>query len=265
MATIFAVHVPWGGVLKGVVWPSLIWNVKGLSALMAILGTTISPYLFFWQASEEAEEVQDRLEEHALKKRPLEAPNQLRRIRADTYIGMAFSNVVGFFIILTAAVTLHAHGVSDIDTAAQAALALKPLAGRFAFLLFTLGIIGTGLLAIPVLAGSAAYAVGEALRVPVSLQRSPKRVKWFYVILATSILVGMLFNFLKLNVIKALYWTAVLNGIVAVPVIAVMMLMTHNPKVMGEFTVPIYLRVMGWVTLVIMAAATAGLFMTWGR
>jgi len=265
VATVFTVHVPWRQALKGTLWPSLIWNAKGLAALIAILGTTISPYLFFWQASEEAEEVQDRPEEHALKRRPMEAPVQLRRIRLDTYIGMAVSNIIGFFIVLTAAVTLHAHGASRIDTAAEAALALKPLAGRFAFLLFTLGIIGTGLLAVPVLAGSAAYAVGEALRLPVSLQRSPKRVKWFYVILGISVLLGMLFNFLNFNVIQALYWTAVLNGIVAVPVLAIMMRMIHNPKVMGEFTIPGYLRVMGWLTFALMAAATVGLVATWSR
>jgi NRAMP (natural resistance-associated macrophage protein)-like metal ion transporter len=265
VATVFAVQVPWGEVLKGTLRPSLIWNAKGLAALMAILGTTISPYLFFWQASEEAEEVQDRPAEHALRKRPLEAPAQLRRIRLDTYVGMAFSNAVGFFIILTAAVTLHAHGAKNIETAAEAALALKPLAGRFAYLLFTLGIIGTGLLAVPVLAGSAAYAVGEALRLPVSLQRSPKRAKWFYVILAISIVLGMLFNVLRLNVIQTLYWTAVLNGVVAVPVIVMMMRLTHNPKVMGGFAIPNYLRIVGWITCAIMAAATIGLCVSWGR
>ena len=230
VATVFAVKVPWGDVVKGNA-SSLIDRVersKSWTALIAVLGTTISPYLFFWQASEEAEEVQDHSKEHALKKHPEEAPHQLSRIRIDTYVGMAISNIVAFFIILTTAVTMYVHGVRDIDTAAQAASALKPLAGRFAFLLFALGIVGTGLLALPVLAGSAAYAVGEALRLPVSLQRRPKRVKGFYFILAVSVLLAILFNFLKFNPIKALYWTAVLNGIVSIPVIAIMMLLTAN-------------------------------------
>ena len=263
VATAFAVHVSWGQALKATVWPSLSWNAQSMTALIALLGTTISPYLFFWQASEEAEEVEDRPKEHPLKSHPQEANVQLRRIRLDTSMGMAFSNVIAFFIILTTAVTLNAHGVRDINTAAEAASALKPLAGEFAYLLFALGIIGTGLLAIPILAGSAAYAVGEALRLPVSLQRRPGRVKGFYVILSLSVLLGMLINFLHLNPIKALYWTAVINGVVSIPVIAVMMLMTNNRNVMGEFTIPPYMRAMGWLTLAVMTGATVGLFATW--
>ncbi len=262
VATALAVPVSWGEALKATMLPALSWNAQAMTTLIALLGTTISPYLFFWQASEEAEEVQDRPKEHALKQHPEEAYVQLERIRMDTYVGMAFSNLVAFFIILTTAVTLHVHGVHDINTAAQAASALKPLAGHFAFLLFALGIMGTGLLAIPVLAGSAAYAVGEALHLTVSLERRPRRAKGFYAILAIAVLLGMLFNFLNLNPIKALYWTAVINGVVAVPVIAVMLIMTHNRKVMGDFTIPRYLRVMGWMTFAVMLGATVGLFAT---
>ncbi len=236
-----------------------------MTQLIALLGTTISPYLFFWQASEEAEEVQDRPTEHALKKRPLEGTAQLRRIRLDTYVGMAFSNIVAFFIMLTAAATLHSQGIRNIDTAAQAASALKPIAGHFAFLLFARGIVGTGLLAIPVLAGSAAYAVGEALRLPVSLQRKPRRAKGFYAVITLSVVLGSTFNFLNLNPIKALYWTAVLNGVIAVPVILVMMLLTNNQDVMGDFTLRPYMRWMGWLTLGVMSAATVGMFATWGN
>ena len=265
VATAFAIKIPWGHVLKETFLPSMPRNAAAFTALIAILGTTISPYLFFWQASEEAEEVQDRPKEHALMKRPLEASGQLQRIRLDTYVGMGFSNLTAFFIILTTAATLHRHGVQDIQTAAQAASALEPLAGHFAFVLFALGIIGTGLLTIPVLAGSAAYAVGEAFRLPVSLQRRPKRVKGFYAVLALSVILGMLMNFLEFNPIKALYWTAVLNGIVSVPIIAVMMIMTANAKVMGGFTLPRYLRIMGWLTLGLMLVAVCGLVLTWGR
>jgi NRAMP (natural resistance-associated macrophage protein)-like metal ion transporter len=252
------VKVQWREALKGTFFQSISWNFNTLVALTAILGTTISPYLFFWQASEEAEEVQDRTKEHALKQHPVEAPVQLRRIHRDTYTGMAFSNIVAFFIMLTTAAALHAHGIRTIDTAVQAASALEPLAGRFAFLLFTLGIVGTGLLAIPVLAGSTAYAVGEALRWPVSLQRSPRRVKRFYAVLAVSVGAGVVLNFLPLNPIKALYWAAVLNGVASVPVVAMMMWMTSSRRVMGDFTIQRSLRVMGWGTFVLMLGAALG-------
>ena len=265
VATAFAVHISWGQALKATLLPPLSWNARSMTALIAILGTTISPYLFFWQASEEAEEVQDRPKEHALKDHPQEGSVQLRRIHWDTYMGMAFSNIVAFFIILTTAATLHVHGIRNIDTAEQAASALKPLAGHFAFLLFALGIVGTGLLAIPVLAGSAAYAVGEALRLPVSLQKNPRRVKGFYGTLSLSVLLGMLLNVFHWNPIKALYWTAVLNGVVAIPVILVMMLMTTQREVMGGFTLRPYMRVMGWLTLAAMTGAAIGLFATWGH
>ena len=200
-----------------------------------------------------------------LKADPKEAPSELHRIRVDTYTGMAFSNLVAFFIILTAAVTLNAHGVTDIQTSTDAAKALEPIAGRFAFLLFALGIIGTGLLALPVLAGSAAYAVGEALRWRVGLNHKPSRAKGFYGVIAAAMLLGLCLNFVHIDPIKALFWSAVINGVVAVPIMFLMMLMTQNPKVMGEFTLNTRQKVLGWLATAAMLAAAIGLFATWGK
>ena len=261
----FVAHVDWGVALRSTFVPSISFDTKYFTTLTAVLGTTISPYLFFWQASEEAEEVRNNREEHALKRAPHEAKDQFARIRIDTYAGMGLSNVVALFIILTTAATLHAAGIHDVETSAQAAKALEPLAGRFAFELFAIGIIGTGLLAVPVLAGSAAYGVAETFRWHASLESRPKKAKQFYGVLAVATLVGLSLNFVGLNPIRALFWAAVINGIVSVPLMVVTMRMASNHKVMGEFTLPRYLRVVGWIATAVMAAASVGLFSTLRR
>jgi NRAMP (natural resistance-associated macrophage protein)-like metal ion transporter len=263
--TAFVAHVDWKQAARSTLWPSISFNAKYFTTLTAVLGTTISPYLFFWQASEEAEDVRNNRKEHALKRAPWEAEDQFARIRVDTYAGMALSNAVAIFIILTTAATLHAAGIRDVETSAQAAKALEPLAGRFAFGLFAVGIIGTGLLAVPVLAGSAAYGVAETFRWRASLESRPKKAKHFYGVLTAATLIGFALNFVGLNPIRALFWSAVINGVVSVPVMVVTMRMASNRKVMGEFTLPAYLRFMGWVATAVMLAASIGLFSSLGR
>jgi NRAMP (natural resistance-associated macrophage protein)-like metal ion transporter len=263
--TAFVANVSWEEALRATFVPSLTFNVKYFTALIAVLGTTISPYLFFWQASEEAEDVRDNRKEHPLKWAPWQARKQFERIRVDTVLGMAFSNVISLFIILTTAATLHAAGITDIQTSAQAAKALEPLAGRFASVLFAVGIVGTGLLAVPVLAGSAAYGVAEAFKWRASLERQPHEAKGFYGVLAVATLIGLALNFVGINPIRALFWSAVMNGVVAVPLMVVTMLMAVNPKVMGQFTLPLRLRVFGWIATLVMLAASIGLFATLGR
>ncbi|HEX4641833.1 MAG TPA: divalent metal cation transporter, partial [Candidatus Acidoferrales bacterium] len=231
-------------------------------ALIAILGTTISPYLFFWQASEEVEDVTLNSAEHPLKQAPKQAPEQLGRIRVDTYLGMAFSNLVAFFIILTAAAALYAHGIRNIQTADQAARALQPLAGKFAFSLFAVGIVGTGLLAVPVLAGSAAYAVSEVFQWRASLECKPRRAVQFYWTIGAATFLGLLLNLIHLNPIRALFLAAVLNGVVAGPVMVIMMLLGTNRKVMGKFTLPLALRVAGWLATIVMILVSAAMFAT---
>jgi Mn2+/Fe2+ NRAMP family transporter len=235
------------------------------TTVVAILGTTISPYLFFWQASHEVEEVRADPSAKPLVRAPGQAPREFERIRLDTAIGMAFSNLVALAIIITTAATLHAHGVTQIETSAQAASALRPLAGEFAFVIFALGIIGTGLLAVPVLAGSAAYALAEARKWPEGLARRPHKAKAFYATIAVATLVGVLINFSPVSPIKALYWSAVINGVVAVPIMAMMMHMTANRRLMGDFPVSDGLRIVGWCATAVMAAAVAGMIagMAW--
>jgi NRAMP (natural resistance-associated macrophage protein)-like metal ion transporter len=263
--TAFVAHVDWRQALRSTFLPSISFNAKYFTTLTAVLGTTISPYLFFWQASEEAEDVRNNRKDHALKYAPWQAHEQFARIRVDTYVGMGLSNAVALFIILTTAATLHAAGITDVDTSAQAAKALEPLAGRFAFELFAVGIIGTGLLAVPVLAGSAAYGVAETFRWHASLESRPNKAKQFYAVLAVATIVGLALNFVGLNPIRALFWSAVINGVVSVPLMVVTMLMAANRKVMGEFTLPPYLRVMGWVATAVMLAASVGLFSSFVR
>ncbi len=262
IATAIVVGEPKWDAIRATFWPSIRWNGAYLTALTAVFGTTISPYLFFWQASEEAQDVSVRAKDKPLKRAPEQAPEQFGRIRFDTYIGMALSNIVAFFIILTAAVTLHTHGILDIQTADQAAKALEPLAGRFAFLLFAIGIVGTGLLAVPVLAGSAAYAVGETFHWTASLQKKPRQAVKFYATVGVATVIGLVLNFIHLNPIKALFWSAVLNGVVAVPVMVLMMILTRNAKVMGRFTLPLYLRIGGWIATAVMLVASLGMFLT---
>ena len=232
-------------------------------AVVAVLGTTISPYLFFWQASQEVEEVRCNRGEKALKRAPAQASAQLDRIRTDTYVGMAFSNVVAFFIILTAASTLHIHGITDVATCAQAAAALEPIAGRFATALFVCGIVGTGMLAVPVLAASAAYGIGEGCRWRVSLERRPHEAVGFYSVIGSAIATGLALNFLHIDPVKALYWSAILNGLVAAPLMAVIMMMASNRKVMGKFVIPAYLRWVGWCATAVMLCVCLGVLLSW--
>jgi NRAMP (natural resistance-associated macrophage protein)-like metal ion transporter len=259
VATAFVVRIDWLKALQGTLVPNLSLNPDYLQALVAVFGTTISPYLFFWQSSEEVEEIESTPQEKALKRAPRQASEQLKRIKLDTYLGMAFSNLIAYFIILTVAVTLNAHGKTNIDSAEQAAQALQPIAGKFASLLFSLGIIGTGLLALPVLAGSGAYAMGEALRLPVGLDRKASKATAFYAILALSTLIGLLLNFIGINPIRALVWSAIINGVTAAPVMCFLMLMASSRKVMGKFVLPLYLKVFGWGATLVMAVSAIGM------
>ncbi len=262
--TALIVGVPWGQVAYSTFVPHIEWKKDFLVSIVAVLGTTISPYLFFWQASEEAEEEEDDVEAHPLKEAPEQAPREIHRIRIDTYVGMGLSNLIAFCIIVTTAATLNAHNVTDIQTSEQAAQALRPIAGNFAFFVFACGIVGTGLLAIPVLAGSVAYAVAEMMGWPYGLDRRPREAKAFYGVIAAGTLLGVGVNFIAIDPIKALFWSAVINGIVAVPLMVMIMLMTMKPKIMGRFTLPRPLQVMGWVCTGVMTVTVAAMFATWG-
>jgi len=264
VAAALLVHISWTNVLSATFFPKLTWSKAYFTGLVAVLGTTISPYLFFWQASQEVEEVRKNRGEKALKRAPSQATVQLGRIRTDTYFGMALSNVVAFFIILTAAASLHSQGISNVGTAAEAAQALRPLGGRWATGLFVCGIIGTGLLAIPVLAGSAGYAFGEACKWPVSLAKKPDQAPGFYVTIAVSTIAGIALNFCHIDPIKALFWAAVLNGVLAAPLMAVVMLMASSRKVMDKFAIPQSLRIIGWIATAVMFLAAIGVFVTAG-
>lgn len=261
-ATLGMIKVPWGSVAHGLLVPTFTLDVKFWSTLVAVLGTTISPYMFFWQASQEVEEIAAVPEREALIGTPRQAANAFQRIRLDTFAGMAFSNLVALAIIITTAATLHASGVTNIDTAAQAAASLRPLAGRFAEALFAAGIVSTGLLAVPVLAGSMAYALAETRGWPFGLGHVPRKAKAFYATIAISTLLGALLNFTPVNPIKALYWSAVINGLVAVPVMIIMMLLSSDAKVMGSFGVSGTLRAVGWLATLVMAAAAVILVLT---
>lgn len=258
----FVVHVQWQEALHSTFFPSFSFDAKYCATLTAVLGTTISPYLFFWQASLEVEEVRVNRAEQPLNESPHQAPEQFERIRADTWFGMAVSNIIAFFIILTAASTLHRNGVFDVQTSAQAAKALEPIAGRFAFFLFAAGIIGTGLLAVPVLAGAAAYSVAETFKWRGSLQRKPHTAKRFYGVLTAATLIGLSLNFVKIDPIRALFWSAIINGVVAVPVMAVVMLLSANRKVMGQFDIPILLKIVGWIATAAMFLSAIAMFIT---
>ncbi|HZZ66902.1 MAG TPA: divalent metal cation transporter [Phenylobacterium sp.] len=261
----FVVHMPWGAVAKSLVVPQITLTPAYMTVVVAILGTTISPYLFFWQAEEEVEEVKERDDAKPLERAPEQAETEFHRIRVDTYIGMGISNAVGLFILLTTAATLHAHGVTDIQTSSQAAEALRPIAGRFAFTVFAVGIIGTGLLALPVLAGSSAFALGETFGWHVGLARKPHRAKLFYSTIALATLIGVLLNYSPIDPIKALFWSAVINGVVAVPVMALMMHLSSHKAAMGDFKLHWGLKTVGWLSTAVMAAAAIGLFATWGK
>ncbi|WP_454734037.1 MULTISPECIES: NRAMP family divalent metal transporter [Cupriavidus] len=262
VATAFVVQIPWSQVLAKMLAPRMSWKPEYVTTVVAVFGTTISPYLFFWQASQEVEDQLADERARPLIHAPAQADANLRRIKIDTGIGMGFSNLVAFFIILTTAVTLNLHGVTDIQTSAQAATALRPIAGDFAFVLFSAGIIGTGLLAIPVLGGSSAYAAAGAFRWRNSLERAPMQAKRFYGIIAVSTLVGIGLGFTEIDPIKALYWSAVINGVVSVPIMALMMLMAARADIMGQFVISRRLKVLGWLATLMMAAAVGAMFVT---
>jgi NRAMP (natural resistance-associated macrophage protein)-like metal ion transporter len=263
LVALFATEVDWSQALVGVLLPQVTWNGAFFTTLVAILGTTISPYLFFWQAAQEAEDQRVNHRDKPLVKAPKQAAKALERIRADTLTGMAFSNVIALAIIVTTAATLHEAGITRVETSAQAAEALRPIAGDFAFALFALGIVATGLLAIPVLAGSAAYAIGEACKWPVGLSRKPKDAAAFYATLTAATVLGMALTLTPLDPIQALYWTAVVNGVVAVPVMTVMMLITREPRVMGKFTIEGWLRRLGWTATLAMALCVGAMMLGW--
>ena len=262
VAVVFTISVPWREAIGGLVWPRLTLTAQALTVIVAVFGTTISPYLFFWQAAQEVEEIKADPAANALKKDPEDARRQLRRIKIDTYVGMAFSNLIALFIIISTAATLHAAGIQDIQTSAQAAEALRPFAGDAAFLLFSLGIIGTGMLAVPVLAGSAAYAVAETFKWRSGLALDLLKAREFYAIIALATLGGVLLGFMPIDPIRALFWSAVINGVIAVPIMAVMMLLAGDSQVMGMLTVTRRLKVLGWLATATMAAAVAAMFVT---
>ncbi|MBB5357084.1 NRAMP (natural resistance-associated macrophage protein)-like metal ion transporter [Rhodanobacter sp. ANJX3] len=265
IATVFVIHVPWGDVLKDIVLPKAKFDAKYAVAIVAVLGTTISPYLFFWQAAQEVEEIRASSDRKALKRAPSQGLEAIRRIGIDTTIGMLFSNIVACFIILTAAVVLHAHGKTDIQSSSDAAQALRPIAGPFAFYLFAAGIVGTGLLAVPILAGSTAFAVAGAFDEPYGLEQKPSQAKLFYGVLMFASVAGIALNFTPIDPIKALYWSAVINGVAAVPSMVMIMKMSTNSKVMGAFTISTSLNVWGWLATAVMAAAAVVMFVTWGK
>jgi Mn2+/Fe2+ NRAMP family transporter len=260
VATAFTVRIHWH-LLRATLIPTFSGNY--MTALTAVFGTTISPYLFFWQASQEVEEQIAAPAEKPLKLAPEQEAAQLEPMRTDTYLGMAFSNLIAFFIILDTGATLHVHGITDIQSANQAAEALRPLAGQFAFFLFSVGIIATGLLAIPALAASGAYAMAETLQWPIGLNRKLHKAKGFYAILSISTLLGVVLIFTPIDPMKALFWSAVINGVVAVPVMVIMMLLTSNPDVTGSLKLAKPQRITGWIATVVMFAVAVGMFATW--
>ncbi len=260
VGVVFTVQIDWLAVAAGVVAPRFEVSGDSLTLVVAVFGTTISPYLFFWQSSEEVEEEEADPDAGPLIDHPEQAPVELARIGWETWLGMGFSNLVAFFIILTTAVTLHASGQTDIQTSEQAAAALRPIAGEWSFLLFSLGIIGTGLLALPVLAGSAAYAVGEARGWRTGLERTPREAPQFYAVIGLAIMLGVAVDFSPLDPIKALFWSAVLNGVITVPIMAAMMIVAVRPGQMGDFVARPWQMILGWLTTVVMAVAALAMF-----
>ena len=259
VAVVFMIHLDWGAVGLGMIGVHADLSPAAATTVVAIFGTTISPYLFFWQSAEEVEELDHHPDEKPLTEDPAEAPSAFSRMRVDTIVGMAVSNLVALAIMISTAATLHAAGKTDIQTAADAARALQPLAGKFAFLLFSLGIIGTGLLAIPVLAGSAAYAVGETRGWKTGLDNKPWEAVGFYSVIGAAVALGLTIDYSGLDPIKALYWSAVVNGVIAVPMMAAMMFVSSHRKMMGDFTAGPTLRILGWTSTAVMAAAAVAM------
>ena len=264
VAVAFTIHVQWASVVRGILLPSLNLDHDTITIIVAVFGTTISPYLFFWQAAQEMEDLRilnggnggSLPHTHAV------ARKHMRRIRWDTYIGMGFSNLIAFFIILSAAATLHVAGITDIQTSAQAAEALRPLGGPAAFILFSLGIIGTGMLAIPVLAGSAAYAVAESFDWQSGMDRKLHEAQGFYGIIGVATVGGVALNFTHLDPVRALVWSAEINGIIAVPIMAVMMLLASRQDIMGDFVIRPRLRGLGWAATAVMAITVVAMIST---
>jgi NRAMP (natural resistance-associated macrophage protein)-like metal ion transporter len=258
--TAFLAHPDWAAVLRATFVPDIQWSNEYLSVLVAILGTSISPYLFFWQAAEEVEE--ERAEgRDTVAKRKGATDEELRRARTDVLTGMFFSNFVMYFIILTTAATLHAHGITKIATASQAAEALKPLAGQGAYWLFSLGLIGTGMLGVPVLAGSSAYAISEAMSWRASLESKPRLAPKFYGVLAIAVLLGVALDYLGLDAVKMLFWSAIANGVLAPPLIVLVVLLTTDRTVMGDRVNPPLLKWVGWLAALVMTAAALAMFL----
>ena len=260
VATAFLGHVDWRSAVVATIFPRLSWSRESLSVLVGILGTTISPYLFFWQAAQEVEE--ERAQGRNLAQRKGATDAELRRARIDVVTGMFASNFIMYFIILTTAATLNAHGTTHIATARQAAEALRPLAGDAAYWLFTLGLVGTGMLGVPVLAGSCAYAIAEAFAWRGSLEKKPRGARRFYTVLAAAMAGGLAIDFAGLDALKMLFWSAVVNGALAPPLILLVVLLTSNRRVMGERINSPLLRGLGWITFVFMSAATVGMLMS---
>jgi NRAMP (natural resistance-associated macrophage protein)-like metal ion transporter len=259
--TAFLAHPDWRAVLHATLIPHVQWSSAYIATFVGILGTTISPYLFFWQAAQEVEEERKKGRQ-TVEEREGATDEELRQSRTDVLTGMFFSNLVMYFIILTTAATLHAHGKTTIDTAQQAAEALKPLAGNGAYLLFTLGLIGTGMLGIPVLAGAAAYAVAEARNWRGTLEDTPRLAKKFYAIVASSMILGLGLDYAGFNAVKMLFWSAVLNGVLAPPLIILVVLLTSSRKVMGDRANPPLLKWLGWATAGVMTVAAVAMFAT---
>ncbi len=259
VALLFLLKLDWAAVGLGLIGVNADLSPHAVTTIVAIFGTTISPYLFFWQSAQEVEEVDQHADQHALVDAPRQAKAAVSRIRIDTIAGMFASNFIALAIMVATAATLHAHGVTRIDTAADAAKALEPIAGRFAFWLFAIGIIGTGLLAVPVLAGSAAYAVGDAWGFRTGLDRMPWQAAGFYAVIGAAMLLGLGLLWTPLDPIKALYWSAVINGVVAVPVMAALMIVAGS-KAMGKFRVGPLLGGLGWLSTAVMAAGAVAMF-----
>ena len=265
VAVVFTIHVQWGAVVREMVLPRLVLNHDTITMIVAVFGTTISPYLFFWQAAQEMEDLRAANVRNGGATMPHTsdvARRQMRRIRWDTYVGMGFSNLIAFFIILSTAATLHLAGTVDIQTSAQAAEALRPLGGPTAFLLFSLGIIGTGMLAIPVLAGSAAYAVAESFDWQSGMDRKLPEALGFYGIIGIATIGGVALTFTHLDPVRALVWSAEINGIIAVPIMAVMMILASRADVMGDFVIRPRLRRLGWAATGVMAVTVVAMMST---
>jgi Mn2+/Fe2+ NRAMP family transporter len=259
-AVLFTVHVPWGQVALRTVWPKFTPNSTAAAVIVGVFGTTISPYLFFWQASEEVEDMQEVPVDQPLVEDSRKAKKELRRIRWDTWTGMFYSNLSAFFIILATALTLHVAGVTNVETAAQAASALRPLAGNFAYILFAVGISGVGLIGVPVLAGSAGYALCEAMGWKWGLERKATDARGFYGVITVSVLAGLVIQYSPISPMKALFWSAVINGVVAVPLMIVIILLVSKSAVMGDYTASRPIIILAWIATLVMGLAAVRMF-----